>query len=155
MMNRSLQPFFFFVSLLVMLLIGTPLAALAASKDAPSKKTAAQGGVGLQVVPIATGEIVVIAVLANSPADQAKLRPGDLIIAVDGQPLRGSNFTDVTKDRLWGRAGSKVKLLWQRPGVAGKKSAQLQRTALKDDPAQDLEVRMLVPPHAQTEGAKP
>jgi carboxyl-terminal processing protease len=103
------------------------------------------GGVGLQVVPIATGEIVVIAVLAKSPADKANLRPGDLIIAVDGVALRGSQFADVTKNRLWGKVGTKVKLTWQRPGVAGKKSAQLMRAALKNEPAQDLEVQLLVP----------
>ena len=59
--------------------------------------------------------------------------------------MRGSNFADVTKNRLWGKAGSKVKLTWLRPGVAGKKSAQLVRAALKSEPAQDLEVKLLVP----------
>ena len=132
------------ITLLGCLLIGQPLVAVAAPAAAPAKKAVA-GGVGLQVVPIATGEIVVIAVLVKSPAAKAKLRPGDLIIAVDGVALRGSKFTDVTKNRLWGKAGTKVKLTWQRPGVAGKKSAQLVRAALKDEPAQDLEVQMLVP----------
>jgi carboxyl-terminal processing protease len=118
---------------------------MAAPQTAPAKKPEVQGGVGLQVVPIASGEIVVIAVLANSPADKAQLRPGDLIIAVDGVALRGSKFVDVTRNRLWGKAGSKVKITWQRPGVAGKKSAELVRAALQEEPAQDLEVKMLVP----------
>ena len=117
---------------------------VAAPPVAPAKQ-AEMGGVGLQVVPIATGEIVVIAVLAKSPADKAKLRPGDLISAVDGVALRGSKFADVTKNRLWGKVGTKVKLTWQRPGVAGKKSAQLVRAAVKNGPGQDLEVKMLVP----------
>ena len=143
------------ITLLCCLLIGQPLVAVAAPAAAPAKKAAA-GGVGLQVVPIATGEIVVIAVLVKSPAAKAKLRPGDLIIAVDGVALRGSKFADVTKNRLWGKAGTKVKLTWQRPGVAGKKSAQLVRAALKDEPAQDLEVQMLVPPTSPVpEAAKP
>jgi len=117
---------------------------VAAPPAAPAKPVE-MGGVGLQVVPISTGEIVVIAVLAKSPADKAKLRPGDLISAVDGVALRGSKFADVTKNRLWGKVGTKVKLTWQRPGVAGKKSAQLVRAALKKEPAQDLEVQLLVP----------
>jgi C-terminal processing protease CtpA/Prc len=117
---------------------------VAAPPVAPAK-LAEMGGVGLQVVPIATGEIVVIAVLAKSPADKAKLRPGDLILAVDGVALRGSKFADITKNRLWGKVGSKVKLTWQRPGVAGKKSAQLVRAALKNEAAQDLEVHLLEP----------
>jgi C-terminal processing protease CtpA/Prc len=121
-------------------------------QTAPTKKAVA-GGVGLQVVPIASGEIVVIAVLAKSPAAKAKLRPGDLIIAVDDVTLRGSKFTDVTKNQLWCKAGTKVKLTWQRPGVAGKKSSQLVRAALKDEPAQDLEIQMLVPAETGTPGA--
>lgn len=144
MTDHSARPFLLAVILFLCLWSWQPLAAVAAPPAAPIKK-AVSGGVGLQVVPIASGEIVVIAVLAKSPADKAKLRPGDLIIAVDDNSLRGSNFTDVTKSRLWGKAGTKVKLTWQRPGVAGKKSAQLVRAALKDEPAQDLEVKILVP----------
>lgn len=141
--------------LLLVLLSWPPLAAMAATQPVTAKKVV-QGGVGLQVVPIASGEIVVIAVLAKSPAAKATLRPGDLIVAVDGKSLRGSNFADVTKNRLWGKAGSKVKITWQRPGVAGKKNAQLVRAALKDDAAQDLEVKMLVPaPALIPEIAKP
>lgn len=128
-----------------------PITALADSQAAPASKPV-MGGVGLQVVPIATGEIVVIVVLAKSPADKAKLRPGDLIIAVDGVSLRGRKFADVTKSRLWGKAGTKVKLTWLRPGEAGKKSAQLVRAALKNEPAQDMEVKILVP---APEDAKP
>lgn len=143
------------IAILLCLLSWPPLSAEAAPKPPPAKK-AAKGGVGLQVVPVASGEIVVIAVLPKSPAAQAKLLPGDLIIAVDGDSLRGSNFADVTKSRLWGKAGSKVKITWLRPGVAGKKSAQLVRTALKNDPAQDLEVKMLVPVELPApEAAKP
>ena len=142
-------------TLLLCLWSWLPLTAMAASQSAPAKKSVS-GGVGLQVVPIASGEIVVIAVLAKSPADKANLRPGDLIIAVDGVALRGSKFADVTKNRLWGEAGTKVKLTWQRPGVAGKKSVQLVRAALRDEPAQDLEVQMLVPvPSPVPEVVKP
>ena len=143
MHRRRAHPLLSAVILLLCLFSWQPLAK-AAPPVASTKKPVA-GGVGLQVVPIASGEIVVIAVLAKSPADKAKLRPGDLIIAVDGVALRGSKFVDVTKSRLWGKAGTKVKLTWQRPGVAGKKSAELLRAALKDEPAQDLEVQMLVP----------
>lgn len=154
MKYRNARPLLL-VTLLLCLGSWQPLTVLAAPSAAPVKK-AVSGGVGLQVVPIASGEIVVIAVLAKSPAAQAKLRPGDLIIAVDGESLRGSKFTDVTKNRLWGKAGSKVKLTWQRPGVTGKKSAELVRAAIKDEPAQDLEVQMLVPTAPPTpEAAKP
>lgn len=142
-MKRRPLPFWSLAVLLCVLLHGL-LPGGAAAQPPPVRKLVT-GGVGLQVVPVATGEIVVIAVLAKSPAAQAKLLPGDLIVAVDGVALRGRNFADVTRTYLWGRAGSKVKIEWLRPGVAGKKRATLVRTPLKDDPAEDLNVKMLVP----------
>ena len=135
--------------LLVLIVLLATLSSLpgyaAAVSGTPLAVKVEMGGVGLQVVPVATGEIVVIAVLPESPAAQARLLPGDLIIAVAGKSLRGSNFAAVTRSLLWGKAGTKVELTWLRPGEAGKKSAQLVRAALKDDPAQNPEVQMLVP----------
>lgn len=151
---RRRQTFLSSIILLLCLLSWSPLS-LAAADPSPAQQ-GIKGGVGLQVVPIASGEIVVIAVLSKSPATAAKLLPGDLIIAVDGKSLRGSNFADVTKNLLWGKAGTKVKLTWLRPGVAGKKSAQLLRTALLKDPEQDLTIEMLLPAAtAPPEAAKP
>lgn len=155
MTYKDAQPFLPVMIFLLCLWSWSPLLAVAAPKTS-LVKAAVKGGVGLQVVPIASGEIVVIAVLPKSPAAQAGILPGDLIVAVDGDLLRGSNFAEVTKNRLWGKAGSKVKVTWMRPGLAGKKNALLVRAALKNDPAQDLEVKMLVPADVITpEAAKP
>ena len=91
------------------------------------------GSIGVQVVPISTGEISVLHVLDGSPAKQVGLLPGDLIIAVDGKSMQGSDFELVTRSSLWGRVGTSVSLVWLRPGVAGKMEATLKRVAISAD----------------------
>jgi len=132
----------FLVVALVFLCAAAPL--FAADKK-PAAKPASRAGVGLQVVPNATGELVVLGVIPQSPAQKAGLLPGDLVIAVDGAKLRGSRFDDVARKYLWGKAGSKVTVTYLRPGVAGEKTAQLTRTVLANDAGQNLELRMLEP----------
>jgi len=88
------------------------------------------GGVGLQVVPTSTGELVVLNVLQDAPAAQEGLVPGDLIFQVDDFALKGSDFGKVISEHLWGPVGSKVEIFYRRPGVAGDKSVVLQRTKM-------------------------
>ncbi len=106
-------------------------------------------GVGLQVVPTSTGELAVLAVIGDSPAEKAGIKPGDLIIAVDGYPLRGSDFTEVVQERLWGPVGSASTLTFLRPGTAGVLREDVQRIPLQGvSPAQVPGVRMLAPGEA-------
>jgi carboxyl-terminal processing protease len=59
--------------------------------------------------------LVVVAPIAGSPAEAAGLRAGDLVIAVDGTSVNGSQMQDqITKVR--GPAGSKVTLTIKRDG---------------------------------------
>lgn len=88
------------------------------------------GGVGLQVVPTVTGELVVLRVIEASPAAQRQLKPGDLLLQVDDFKLKGSDFATVVSEHLWGPEGSPVTLLYLRPGVAGTQTVTLTRTAL-------------------------
>lgn len=88
------------------------------------------GGVGLQVVPTVTGELVILRVVPDTPAGRSGLLPGDLIVQVDDFPLRGSDFAQVVAERLWGPAGSPVLLQVRRPGSAGERRIGLERTAL-------------------------
>jgi C-terminal processing protease CtpA/Prc len=100
------------------------------------------GGVGLQVVPTITGELVVLNVLENAPAAQKGMQPGDLIFKVDDFMLKGSDFGKVISEHLWGPVGSSVELFYRRPGVAGVSRAVLQRS--KIDP------RLTVTPAVQS-----
>ncbi len=57
--------------------------------------------------------LVVIAPLDGSPAEKAGLKPGDVIIEVDGSTLDGLT-PDEARNRVRGRAGTEVKLHIQR-----------------------------------------
>ncbi len=88
------------------------------------------GGVGLQVVPTISGELVVLNVLAKAPAAEKGLRPGDLIYRVDDFPLQGSDFGKVVSEHLWGKVGSAVVLHYRRPGEAGDKKVEIIRSTI-------------------------
>ena len=88
------------------------------------------GGVGLQVVPTINGELVVLNVLVNAPADEKGLLPGDLIFQVDDFTLQGSDFGKVVSEHLWGPVGSSVELYYRRPGIAGVNRVVVQRSTI-------------------------
>ena len=74
------------------------------------------GGVGIDGVPRADGSIVVKQVVLGGPAQQAGVRPGDVITRIDGAPTLGSNFKEMVEHRLRGQAGTPVELKVKRPG---------------------------------------
>lgn len=113
---------------------------------APAAAEEAFGGVGLQVVPTSRGELAVLAVVAGTPAEREGLEPGDLIIAVDGYSLKGTNFESVVGELLWGPVGSRAMLSFKRPGVAGVRQVDVVRIALDvDEEPSAPGVRMLLP----------
>jgi carboxyl-terminal processing protease len=58
-------------------------------------------------------QLVVIAPLEGSPAEEAGLQPGDVILAVDGSTLDGLT-PDQARDRIRGEAGTQVELRIRR-----------------------------------------
>lgn len=123
-------------ALLVALLLWQSTPALAAGREF--------GGIGVQVVPTAVGDLVVLRVVEAAPATAA-LQPGDLIVEVDGFVLAGSDFAEVVPKRLWGAPGSSVKLKFRRPGVAGVQEVTLQRVPMQPGASQAPAVQMLKP----------
>ena len=103
------------------------------------------GGIGAQVVPTASGEVVVLQVVGNAPASAAGLRPGDLIVKIDGKSLKGLDFKTVTREYLWGFVGDPVQIAWLRPGEAGEKVARLVRVKIDPELLKNPGVRMITP----------
>lgn len=135
------SPAFSAATLVVCMLIGAlffiPPSGVSAEK--------AFGGVGLQVVPVESGEIVVLKVVPGSSAAEAEIKPGDLIVAVDGFALKGSDFSEVVTKRLWGEVGSSVQLRYLRPGVAGERTSTCRRLPLRGDLSPTEGVKFLTP----------
>jgi putative serine protease PepD len=71
-------------------------------------------GFGMQVQPI-TGGLFVEAVAASGPADKAGLRPGDVIVEVDGEPAQ--NIDPLVVKTLQMNAGDTVEITYERQGV--------------------------------------
>ena len=65
-------------------------------------------GVGMNVEQDKRG-LKVLRVFDGSPAKDAHIRPGDLIVSVDGRPIAGVN-SEVSTNRIKGPAGTSVEL---------------------------------------------
>ncbi len=87
-----------------------------AYKDWNSQLSGQYAGIGAYVDT--TGQfLTIISAMNGSPAQQAGLQAGDLIIAVDGQDMTGVN-PETVRQKVLGQAGTTVKLTIQRSGVA-------------------------------------
>jgi len=71
-------------------------------------------GVGLEV-HLEDGTVRVVAAIEGTPAEQAGLRSGDIIVSIDDTLIDEKNF-DEAVNRLRGKAGSQVKIAVQREG---------------------------------------
>ena len=84
----------------------------------PDDAAAAEQGVGVIGIAIGReskrGPIAVERVLANSPADDAEIRPGDMIRAIDGESTRGMTIPEAAR-LIRGRAGTPVELRIDSP----------------------------------------
>src|ERR1700694_5018336 len=72
-------------------------------------------GVGMQIAP-RNNKVIVLAPFAGTPAYKAGIRPGDVIIAVDGKPTDNMNTGEVA-DLLKGPKGTNVHITILREGT--------------------------------------
>jgi len=75
------------------------------------------GGLGIEITA-EDGLIRIITPLDDSPADEAGLLPGDLVIRVDGESVRDLTATEAAK-RIRGQPGTPVTLTIAREGEGG------------------------------------
>jgi len=83
-------------------------------------------GVGLEVAE-QDGRVVVVAPFDGSPAQKAGVRAGDVLLAVDGQPVQDGDLDSVI-DRMRGFIGSRVRLAVVRDGEPRPLEFELERS---------------------------
>jgi carboxyl-terminal processing protease len=76
------------------------------------------------------GQFTIISPIPGSPAAQADLRAGDVIVAADGQELNGLE-TDAAMSLIRGPAGSSVVLTIRRPGASALFDVPVKREAIE------------------------
>jgi len=87
------------------------------------------GGVGLEV-ELRDERVVIVAPIEGSPADRAGLLPGDRVVAIDGEPVRGVGLDKLVK-KMRGDPGSKVTLSVMGPRDERPKMVTLVREIIK------------------------
>ena len=98
-------------------------------------------GVGMQVGP-RNNKVIVIAPFAGAPAYRAGIRPGDVIIAVDGKPTDNMNTSDVA-ELLKGPRGTTVKITVLREGS----EKPLDFSIIRDEiPRYSVDVHFMIRP---------
>jgi carboxyl-terminal processing protease len=75
------------------------------------------GGIGVRIGVDKDGQLVVNEAMIGKAAALAGVQSGDVIIGVDGKPLKGLSFADAVS-LIRGPIGTQVALQIQRPGVA-------------------------------------
>jgi carboxyl-terminal processing protease len=72
------------------------------------------GGLGIEVT-MESGIVKVVSPIDDTPAAHAGIKPGDLIVQIDGEPVQGMSLNDAV-ERMRGPIGSEIKLTIKRQG---------------------------------------
>ena len=88
-------------------------------------------GIGAEV-QMKSGHVVIVAPLDNSPASRAGLRPGDIILKVNGDTIAGLPLPQVV-DRITGPPGTSVTLTIMTPVTGRIQDIALVRQAIRLD----------------------
>ncbi len=100
----------------------------AQAEDYRFQVTGSYGGIGANVFS-KDGQIVINRTFEGFPAQLADIRPGDVVLAVDGQSVAGKESKDLT-ELLKGTAGTAVTIKVDRPG-RGEMNFEIERAQIK------------------------
>lgn len=96
-------------------------------------------GVGVWVRRTTAGQLLVTSVQPRSPAAQAGLQRGDVLVTIDGRSVAGQDVSAVVTE-LRGRPGSRVAVQVRRNGALLRE--ELRRSPIQDD---DVHAAMITP----------
>jgi len=85
-------------------------------------------GIGAEVT-VKDGQVVIVAPMDGSPAQAAGVRPGDIIVKVDGVDMTGLGINEVV-GKVLGPAGTKVTLTLQDPHTAAVRDVTITRAKI-------------------------
>lgn len=74
------------------------------------------GGIGIELKKL-DQQMAVIAVIEGTPAERAKIRPGDVIFKIDGKPTSDMTLNTITRN-LRGLTGTRITVSILRDGVS-------------------------------------
>ena len=87
------------------------------------------GGLGIEVT-VDSGLLRIVTPIDGTPAADADIQSGDIIVMIDGAPVRGVNLQDAI-DKLRGQPGTKIVLTISRKGTADVFDVSLIRAIIK------------------------
>mgnify|MGYP001203987650 FL=1 len=92
--------------------------------------TGAYGGLGLEILQRPDRSLVVIAPMDDTPAARAGIRPGDIIIELDGAPI-SADSVDAAVEAMRGEPGTSIVLTVVREGESEPLKLSLTREIIR------------------------
>lgn len=77
-----------------------------------------------------TKQLIITAPIPGSPAEKAGIKPGDVIVSIDGTPLAGKDV-NAASTLIHGQAGTQVALVIQRPSTQQTLTFRITRAEIK------------------------
>lgn len=99
-------------------------------EDIRFMNTGEYGGIGALVQPM-EGRMTIVEVYEGYPAHEAGLRPGDIVLDVDGRKVVADMDTEAISDLLQGESGSAVIVGIDRPYGGGRLEFEVKRAKVR------------------------
>ncbi len=99
-------------------------------EDIRFMNTGEYGGIGALVQPM-DGRMTIVEVYEGYPAQQAGMRPGDIVLDIDGRKVEVDMDTEAVSDLLQGESGSAVTVGIDRPYGGGRLEFEVNRAKVR------------------------
>jgi len=86
-------------------------------------------GIGAEVSTNSNGQVIIVSPIDGSPAQAAGVKPGDIIMKVDGVDMSGMSLSDVVS-KVLGPAGTKVTITLQDPQTGATRDVIITRAKI-------------------------